>query len=387
MDNFRFPDHDILHLIIAYLEGNASDEETLHLQQWLTCSDENLSLFIQFRKDWVQVGQAERYDVNRAWNKLGQQLAPRVYAYRRRLMIRWIGRAAAIVLLFSIGYYWMNLPHVAPAEEPVSQGILPGSQKALLVLGSNEKVELNNDSGDSILSDRTAVKKEGNTLIYEGGKQIPETGEYNRLITPRGGEYAVVLSDGTKVWLNAESELKYPVVFLKSERKVYLKGEAYFSVKKQNGQPFIVCSDQASITVLGTEFNVRNYEHEAIATTLVKGSVAISNAGGREYQLLPDQQAVIEHDEVNIRKVEVIHYIAWKDGYFVYQDKSLDYILRELSRWYDFTYFYQNASLTDLVLTAKLRKFDSVDQIFDILSETGRFKFVIKGKSVTVMAK
>ena len=174
------------------------------------------------------------------------------------------------------------------------------------------------------------MKKEGNTLVY-GEKHAKETaGEYNRLITPRGGEYAVVLADGTKVWLNAESELHYPVHFPEHEREVHLKGEAYFSVSKQAGKPFVVCVGDSRITVLGTEFNVRNYQDEVVATTLVKGAVRIHDAG-RECDLTPGQQAVIEADGIRVREVDTDLYTAWKDGYFIYREKTLEDIMKELS--------------------------------------------------------
>lgn len=204
------------------------------------------------------------------------------------------------------------------------------------------------------------------------------------MVTPRGGEYSVVLSDGTKVWLNAESELKYPVHFNGPERRVYLKGEAYFDVAKRKGQKFIVCSDKTQITVLGTEFNIKNYEGGVVAATLVAGSVLVGYEDN-ECCLKPGQQAVVSVDGVNVREVETILYTAWKDGFFVCQDMTLDQILQELSRWYDFTYFYQNEELGALRLTAKLRKFDSVEDIFEILKMTGQVDFVVKGRTVTVM--
>lgn len=388
MDNFRLLDEDIQHLFIAYLEGTALDEEILGLQQWLAQSEDHFNLFSQFRKDWLQAGQIQRYDVEGAWNKTERRLTTRRIPAYKHLWVKWASCAAAIVLLFSVGYYWINASSDQTMEFAGNVSIEPGSKKAILVLGTNEQVELNNYSQDSIFRGNATVKKEGNTLVYDESKQVPVAEEYNRLITPRGGEYSVVLSDGTKVWLNAESELKYPVHFSGSERKVYLKGEAYFSVKNQNGKPFIVCSDQANITVLGTEFNVRNYENETIATTLVKGAVLVTDISNcSECRLKPGQQAILGKDGIDIREVEPMHFVAWKDGYFVYQDKKLDDILRELARWYDFTYFYQNIKLKDVVLTAKLKKFDSVERLFRVLSETGKFGFTTNGRAVTVYEK
>lgn len=386
MDNFRLLDEDIQHLFIAYLEGTASDEEILGLQQWLAQSEDHFNLFSQFRKDWLQAGQIQRYDVEGAWNKTERRLTTRRIPAYKHLWVKWASCAAAIVLLFSVGYYWINASSDQTMEFAGNVSIKPGSKKAILVLGTNEQVELNNYSQDSIFRGNATVKKKGNTLVYDESKQVPVAEEYNRLITPRGGEYSVVLSDGTKVWLNAESELKYPVHFSGSERKVYLKGEAYFAVTKQEGQAFVVCSDDARITVLGTEFNVRNYNNKAIATTLVKGSVIVAH-DDEECNLVPGQQAIIGDDGIQINQVETILYTGWKDGYFVFQDQTLDDILKELSRWYDFTYFYQNNKLETFTLTAKLRKFDSVNEVLEVLKGTGRFDFIIKEKTITVVSK
>lgn len=388
MDNFEIPETEIQHLIIRNLEGSASDEEILSLQEWLSLSERNFALYADFRKYWLRAGQDQRYEVGRAWRKMDRRLEQRKSKSYSRFWIKASSYAAVVILVVAIGYYATEYNRIPVVAELAGGNIEPGSKKAILVLGSNEKVELNGRSGDSLLTNNAVMKNEGNTLVYNDDRQENKREEYNRLITPRGGEYSVVLSDGTKVWLNAESELKYPVQFAGGERRVYLKGEAYFAVKKQVGQSFVVCSDKARITVLGTEFNVRNYEADAIATTLVKGSVVVAHEGGRACKLVPGQQAVVNRaGGIEVREVETGLYTAWKDGFFVYRDRTLDDILKELSRWYDFTYFYQNSVLENMVLTAKIRKFDSVNEIFEILSETGRFGFVTKGKTVTVVAK
>ena len=206
------------------------------------------------------------------------------------------------------------------------------------------------------------------------------------MITPRGGEYSVVLADGTQVWLNAESELRYPEQFAGEERRVYLRGEAYFDVAKREGQRFVVALGGTEVTVLGTEFNVKGYEDGGMATTLVEGSVAVRR-GEEECRLKPGEQAVVGEDGIAVAEVDTDLYTAWKDGYFIYRRAALDDIMQELARWYDFTYFYQNSGVADLNLTAKLRKFDQVEDVFEILEMTGQVEFVIKNKTVTIIGK
>ena len=385
MDNFKDNETDIQHLIISSLQGTASEEELLVLQKWLEESEQHFLLFHAYRQDWIQAGCVQRYQTEEAWKKVEHRLFHRMSVKHLFLWTRIAGYAALVVLMIAVGYVFMRRDQDKDQAYVVEGNIEPGGKKAILVLGSDEKVVLGDEAEETLLAGNTTVKKEGNTLVY-GEKHAKETaGEYNRLITPRGGEYAVVLADGTKVWLNAESELHYPVHFPEHEREVHLK-EAYFSVSKQAGKPFVVCVGDSRITVLGTEFNVRNYQDEVVATTLVKGAVRIHDAG-RECDLTPGQQAVIEADGIRVREVDTDLYTAWKDGYFIYREKTLEDIMKELSRWYDFTYDCQSEELRQMTLTAKLRKFDRVEDIFDILKRTGRLDFATHGKNVTVLAK
>ena len=386
MDNFKDNETDIQHLIISSLEGTASEEELLVLQKWLEESEQHFLLFHAYRQDWIQAGCVQRYQTEEAWKKVERRLFHRMPVKHLFLWTRIAGYAALVVLMIAVGYVFMRRDQDKNRAYVVEGNIEPGGKKAILVLGSDEKVVLGDEAEETLLAGNMTVKKEGNTLVYDRQKNGEGEEEYNRLITPRGGEYAVVLADGTKVWVNAESELRYPVQFSGTERKVYLKGEAYFAVTKQVGKPFVVCVGDSRITVLGTEFNVRNYQDEVVATTLVKGAVRIHDAG-RECDLLSGQQAVIETDGIRVREVDTDLYTAWKDGYFIYREKTLEDIMKELSRWYDFTYDCQSEELKLMNLTAKLRKFDRVEDIFDILKRTGRLDFVTHGKNVTVLAK
>ena len=257
MDNFKDNETDIQHLIISSLEGTASEEELLVLQKWLEESEQHFLLFHAYRQDWIQAGCVQRYQTEEAWKKVEHRLFHRMSVKHLFLWTRIAGYAALVVLMIAVGYVFMRRDQDKDQAYVVEGNIEPGGKKAILVLGSDEKVVLGDEAEETLLAGNTTVKKEGNTLVYDRQKNGEGEEEYNRLITPRGGEYAVVLADGTKVWVNAESELRYPVQFSGTERKVYLKGEAYFAVTKQVTKPFIVCLDQAEITVLGTEFNVR----------------------------------------------------------------------------------------------------------------------------------
>lgn len=378
-------DPEVESLIIRFLDGSAADSDLVRLQGWMSASEENLIVFNEMRRIWIECGLLTPYNEHKGWEKVCYRMEQSERIAGKYRLMRIMGYAAAIVLLLCGSIYLLSrtakvTDSVVP--ELAENTILPGSKRAVLVLGSNEQVELG--VGKDTVFGEDAIMNKNNTLLYTGDKTVDTKEVFNTLITPRGGEYSVVLSDGTKVWINAESELRYPVHFSGSERIVYLKGEAYFDVKKQEGKTFIVCSGESKVTVLGTEFNVRNYQGEEVAATLVRGSVLVADGRNNERRLIPGQQARLTKEGIEVNAVEMGLYTAWKDGYFVYRETTLDEILKGLSRWYDFTYFYQNQEAANGVLTAKLKKFDSADRIFKILEETGEFKFERKGKTVIV---
>lgn len=383
-----FSDDFVEHLIVASLEGTASDGELAELRVWLEESEEHVERYEGMRRQWLRAGAEERYGVERGWQLVSERLFGRSGVKTRRRLGYWRAVAAVAVLLLAGGmWYWMVAGGKVDEGTGLTERIVPGGKKAVLVLGTNERVVLGDSvTGGAAWSGNADVRKEDDRLVYTEVKEQDTVVEFNRLITPRGGEYTVVLADGTQVWLNADSELKYPVRFSGGERKVYLKGEAYFDVAKRDGQRFVVCSNGTEVTVLGTEFNVKNYVGGAMATTLVEGSVVIEY-GGKECRLRPGEQAYLDRGEVEVKEVETILYTAWKDGFFVYRNMTLEGILKELSLWYDFSYFYQNERLQSLPLTAKIRKFDEVEKVFEILKSTGQVDFVVKGKTVTVLSK
>lgn len=380
-------DGRIQHLAVAWLEGTATPAEVEELWEWVKQSEAHYRQLVGLQKEWIRVGREVRYDVDKGFEALKVRLADLSSARRKRLRLRVVGWAAAVMLLLAGGgLWWMQQGVAVQAGSGEESQIVPGSNKAVLVLGTNERVELDEGTADSVFSDTSLLKKAGNRLVYsaEGNQDTAVT--YNRLITPRGGEYSVVLADGTQVWLNAESELRYPEQFAGEERRVYLRGEAYFDVAKREGQRFVVALGGTEVTVLGTEFNVKGYEDGGMATTLVEGSVAVRR-GEEECRLKPGEQAVVGEDGIAVAEVDTDLYTAWKDGYFIYRRAALDDIMQELARWYDFTYFYQNSGVADLNLTAKLRKFDQVEDVFEILEMTGQVDFAVKNKTVTVIGK
>lgn len=205
--------------------------------------------------------------------------------------------------------------------------------------------------------------------------------------TPRGGEYTIVLSDGTKVYLNAASELKYPIQFNSEKREVYLLGEAYFEVTRDTNRPFYVITDAVRVKVYGTEFNVNTYGVGGTQTTLVSGKVGIQGKGSiREYIMKPSQLAEFKDngDFGGIRKVNAEIYTAWKEGFFVFEDEGLENILNRLSRWYDVDVFYGSEKVKEYHFTGHMEKYENVETILNAISKMVGVHFTIKGKTIVV---
>ena len=214
---------------------------------------------------------------------------------------------------------------------------------------------------------------------------------FNTLQIPRGGEYFLTLADGTEVWLNAETEIRYPVQFTGNKRVVYLDGEAYFTVAPDKKKPFTVVSTHASVSVLGTQFNFRAYPDEQdVQTTLVSGSVIMqSEKYKQQIKLVPGEQGVLEKRSANLTKQEVNTYLytAWKDGRFAFRDARLEDLFNILARWYDLSIFYQSPEAKDIRFTGDLNKTDDFKSILKIIEQNERVTFTVNQHTVFIQAK
>lgn len=362
---------DIKLIIIRFLEGNIEEEDSRFLKKWLDESSLNRKVFEEFKSAWIKTGIINEYSKEEALQKIEKSIN------KRKFYNQQIAASIMIILLFSIFYYYyptknsLNLLHINPGK---NEAILITNKGDRIILDSNKR----NLKDMSILKAIEIPKDSNNHKI----KQTPT----NKIITSRGTEFSFILSDGTKVFLNSESELKFPITFSKNTREVFLMGEAYFDVKTNPERPFIVNLNNTKIRVTGTKFNVRNYINNNVITTLEEGIVeVIIRKNGKSSILTPGEQAIINDENIVIKKVDIKDYISWKDGYFIYRDKTLGYIMREISRWYNFDYIFVDKDVSKYVLTAKIKKFDSPEQIFKILQETKKFIFRTNGKVIEIL--
>ena len=264
--------------------------------------------------------------------------------------------------------------------------ILPGTQKAILVTGEGKTVNLNPETADVEIGEGVKAKNSNHGLIYSDTLTAGIEDTENQLIVPRGGEYAIVLSDGTRVWLNSASELKYPVHFAGDMRRVYLKGEAYFQVAHDRQKAFIVVTDDIEVKVYGTEFNINTRVADYVQTTLVRGAVSIKTERSAEKMLKPDQLAQFNRltGETEIKNVDVSNYIGWKSGVYIFEDKSIEQIMDELSLWYDIEVFFRNNTSRNRHFSGSLPRYREIDDMLKVIEKTSHVRFEVKGKTIIV---
>ena len=301
--------------------------------------------------------------------------------------IAWFSVAATVVILISASWWLLenSLPSKKQEVMPVAEHIVPGRNQAVLITESGEEFVLNASQGESReVGEGVRVEYDSlsgiNYNLAEGGVV-----RYHTLRVPKGAEYKLTLNDGTVVWLNSESELRYPTSFVGEKREVFLTGEGYFSVAYDEKQPFIVVSSDIYTKVYGTEFNVRSYGDEEVHVTLVQGRVSVKKTeGGSEYTLNPGENARFVESVPEITKVNVNRYIAWKDGYFYYENESMESIMDDLKRWYDFDVVYVGNRVKDYRFELWVSRDSEISVITDLLMKTNRVGIKVNGKTLVV---
>lgn len=299
--------------------------------------------------------------------------------------------AAIAVLALSFGLYQYRLRKNAEAlaANKAHQDVKPGSNKAILTLANGSKIELNDAQNGKLgqQGNTSVIKLANGSLAYVPGGSTTGAPMINTMSTPRGGQYQLQLPDGTAVMLNSESSISYPTAFTGKTRNVTITGEAYFEVAKNKNMPFIVSYGNQKVEVLGTHFDIRAYQEQPGKTTLLEGSVKISN-GNEKQILVPGQQAVFNANskKFDIKTVDTEDIVAWKNGLFLFDNTDLDQVMLELSRWYDIDVVYKGPKPT-LNFTGEVKKSNNLSKAFKILESTGGVKFTIDGKTVTVEKK
>jgi len=343
----------------------------------------------QYKEAGQKLEQINAPNIGLEWQKLNYKLKR-----QQRRKSGWMV-AASITILLSCTFILQFDRIVNLLKQDTSQlvQIEKGSRKALLITSGGNEYRLE-EGINRMISEREGVQihTDSNHVVQYAGIEGETDGSklagmYNTLKVPRLGEYQLVLSDGTKVWLNSESELRYPVKFTGETREVELLGEAYFDVEKNPNKPFLVNTKNVNTRVLGTEFNVSAYPNEEINITLVEGRVELNSKQiSAKVQLIPGDNANLKigGEKIHISQVDVRKYIAWRDGYFYFEKERLEDILTKLERWYDFKVFYQNQVVKDYAFRMRADRNYDFAEIVSRLEQTGRISLKIKGNVIVV---
>jgi len=384
-------------LIIRHLRGELSEQEQADLNAWLEVSATNRTYFDELVNEETipaKLVMFNKLDKAAIWNKALKGINeaephPKVYQ-----LSRYVSVAAVLLLLSAVAILWFNKSPEAPSFVPpvVHSGkVAPGGNKAYLTLADGKTISLT-DANNGQLAEQAgiSIQKTGDgQLVYRMAKRNEEAvGKINTVTTPKGGQYQIVLPDGSKVWLNAASTLSFPTSFASMKNRfVELKGEAYFEVAKDRTKPFIVKSNEQKVEVLGTHFNINAYvDEENTKTTLLEGSVRVSGSGifGDNALLKPNQQSVLTGNTIKVLPVDPESAIDWKNGYFSFNKEDLPTIMRKISRWYDVEIVYQG-NYTGNDFTGVVSRNKDVSEVLNLLELTGLVHFKTEGRRIVVM--
>ena len=377
--------------IAKSMAGELSDEELQLLDEWRMTSARNHQLYdriVSRERREAKRRHFTAFDKVSGWQGYSKKLKETEKKVNRwRVFLRY---AAILLIPLSATVYGV----LRSGEETVSladlNAITPGGTRAELVLPSGEVVDLVAKSGVISRGENTVINNEGKTLSYKSiGNQAPmDSLRYNEVIVPKGGEYQLVLSDGTLVYLNSMTKIRFPERFSEKCREVEVCGEAFFEVAENKRVPFVVKTDAYEITVLGTKFNVTAYADEQVATTtLVEGAVSISGKCiGEAKALRPNEQFVLDRvsGSVEIKNVDVNYYTAWKDGMFRFRDVRLEEIMHVVERWYDMTVVYEDESVRDLHFGFNMSRLETIEPLLNIFELNGKIKITKEGKVLKI---
>ena len=380
---------EIARIIQKSLKGKLSESEERQLSGWRKVSDENERAFQRMiSEDFYTIGmeKLEMYDSRVAY---GRFLQKKYQQRRKRRFLINMARVAAVALPFVIAlvlYVGLNREEEQMVRPSLASNILPGTSKAVLTLANGQMIPLGKEATDStIITDGTQISASGSGVTYASGVES-ESVVYNKLEIPRGGEFCLTLSDGTRVWLNSETSIQYPVAFGAKERRVFVQGEAYFEVAKDANKPFTVQFMSSSVMVLGTSFNIRAYpEEKRSQTTLAEGSVRIYSPGS-SMLLKPGEQAEVSalSGEMVKQEVEVKNFTSWKDGRFVFEQQPLEDIMRTLERWYDIRVIFEDEGAKRISLSGNMKRYGDFSQVMKMLQMTGDVRFELHGNDVYI---
>ena len=372
--------------LFEYWQGDSlSPEESAAVESWLNENDVHRRYYENLQRAFLCQRWVMREKlVSRMGERRFQQVA------RKKIMIRRIVTFAACVSVFimlGIGYYWRE-EEITEIQLTDNGEIHHGSSKARLFLSTGDVVELGKKR-ESLKEQQSVtidVVQEG-IVAYRDSMGEGMNGDivYNKLVVNRGGEYWIMLADGSEVWINSESELMYPVRFLGEKRVVRLKGEAYFKVQADAAHPFIVEANGIEVQAVGTEFNVNSRKEKVVESVLIRGRVEVGNRI-RQVTLSLNQLAIcdVETNEIEVKDVDIRKYVDWKNGDIVFSDDRLEDVMNKLALWYDCNVVYSDESLKEIRLSGDMKRYGEVEEFLHFLEISTGAHFNVKNKTIIV---
>lgn len=394
LEHLREPERLLQEEFVSWLQ----EEENRHLFEEVTTN----------RMAFLQKEYGQQIEPELEWQKLWQQMQkdshtpiPKKRKINRRV---WYSMAAGVCVLTALaGGLLLQQGKGKKSVPPMVQIEHVGKRSAQLIVSTGEVLDLSQEKIYQKAVDGTLITNDTLKLLsYQSDTQkttIIRTGDapekikketvYHTLRIPAGADYQVTLADGTKVWLNCESTLRYPVEFGDEKREVYLDGEGYFEVNKATEWPFIVNTEQMQVKVTGTKFNVKSYSTELIVhTTLVEGSVW-AYTDQTQVQLTPSEQFRYDKEtgKTSVQKVDTELYTGWIEGMFVFRNQRLEDVMNDLARWYNMTIFYSTAETKEIRISTNLNRYKNIDDLLEIINESGKVVVARKDNTITIHAR
>ena len=386
MEDFHL-EHHIAELLLKSLREELSDSEQEELHRWKTGIPEREALFLRIQDDEYLDRELAIYIQGKKKNPaLWEQVRKHSILRRKRTLMRslsWSSAAACVLLMLGISFFVREKQEIVPV---VNQTVSPGSYKAILFTDNGEKIELA-DSTRLMLGQGILASDNQLDYVHTEKETVPE---YHTLKIPRGGEYRLKLSDGTNVFLNSESELRFPVNFGMTSRNVELKGEAFFEVAKELQRPFVVKVEQLNVKVLGTSFNINTYDENHIETVLVKGAIGVQVTGdSREWRIHPNELASFnrKNKTIEVKEVDVLPYVTWKEGHFLFKNQSLEQIMNIMARWYDIKVAFQDESIKHLHFTGDIKRHEDFSVMLEALTSLVNVEYKLENRELTLYRK
>ena len=395
---------EVLALIVKYLNNPEDLTYRLQVEEYRNQSDEHDNFFLETKRLWdlsAKSALLQKVDESVAVANLQSRLSSHSTNKKtktislRTKVFRWSAASIVLIGLASITYFFSSRDKVSDINKPYASDFDPGSNKAVLVLADGRKISLTDIGNGAIAKEAglSITKTSDGQLIYTVAKETTN-GEsslrsaFNTIETPKGGMWQVKLPDGSSVWLNAASSLTYPLAFSgRDKRVVELKGEAYFEVAKDEKHPFIVKTTRQEVEVLGTHFNINSYSDEStVKTTLLEGSVRVkAQQNSLEAEILkPGQQSVLSAEAFSVKNVDVEEAIAWKNGYFMFNNEKQESIMRKIARWYNVQVEYADAAARDVTYYGSISRFENVSKVLRKFEQTGEVKFEVEKDKIIV---